>query len=123
MEFEIRKFNSKDIFKFAGIMTKCGITEFRKAFIIAPSLAKQGVEAVGGAVLADLAAIVISNLSKCENEIYEFLSGLSGLSKEEVSELSPADLIRLIGQIVKSEDTADFFTAVKELLGSARKKN
>ncbi|MGN1480803.1 hypothetical protein [Porcipelethomonas sp.] len=123
MEFKIRKFNSRDIFKACTIITKCGVTEFRKAFIIAPSLAKQGVEAVGGAVLADLAAIVISNLPKCEKEIYEFLSSVSGLSKEEVAELSPADFARLIGAVTKSEDIADFFTAVKELIGSGRKKN
>ena len=123
MKFNIRKFKASDIFIVARIIKKCGIAEFRKAFVIAPAIARQGAEKVGAMVTANLITTIIENMENCEQEVYSFLADISGTNEKEISELEPADFITLIGTIKESDGFSDFFTAVKKYFFSEKKKS
>ncbi|MGD6877832.1 hypothetical protein [Bacillus infantis] len=109
------------------ILSKIGIKEFKACFesddvknMIA-DMAKgektdADVNAIGLTVILDIADIVFANLSSCEEHIYMLLSGLSGMSKKEISELPMATFTAMIIDVIKKDEFKDFIKAVSELL-------
>lgn len=126
MEYQLRKLTAKDIFPMTKLISKIGLKEFKNAFdpkLIA-SLADENGEVqgdklasvIGINVAFDIAAIVMENLSKCEREIYEFLSSVSELEKEKLEEMSPAEFAQMVIDIIQKEEFKDFFKVVSKLL-------
>lgn len=126
MGYQLRKLTAKDIFPMTKLISKIGLKEFKNAFdpkLIA-SLADDNGEVkgdklasvIGINVAFELAAIIMENFSKCEREIYEFLSSVSGLEKEKIEEMSPAEFTQMVIDIIQKEEFKDFFKVVSKLL-------
>ncbi len=113
--YELRRLSSKDIFPLSKIISKIGIKEFSTAFQNA-DLSSGNTTAIGLAVFLDVAGIVLENLSACEKEIYTFLADLSGISVKELQDISLADFMQMIVDVVQKEEFADFFKVVSKLL-------
>lgn len=125
--YELRDLCARDIFPMTKILSKIGIKEFKACFesddvknMIA-DMAKgektdADVNAIGLTVILDIADIVFANLSSCEEHIYMLLSGLSGMSKKEISELPMATFTAMIIDVIKKDEFKDFIKAVSELL-------
>ena len=125
MSYELRKLTSKDIFPIVKLISKFGVNEFKKCFDpenVKGILNEKGeisgeiTEYVGMSIVFDVAAIVMSNISKCENEIYDFLSSVSNLDRKQIEELSPAEFAQMIIDIIQKEEFADFYGVVSKLL-------
>lgn len=120
-KYELRDLQSKDIFAMTRIISCIGIKEFRSCFesddvkgIIA--VMKNGdksanVESVGIAVMLNVADVIISNLGKAEQYIYQFLAGLSGMSKKELEELDILTFVEMLIDVFKKDEFKDFFKA------------
>lgn len=120
MDFNLRKFNTGDVFRAASIISKCGLSEFKKCFMLS-GINKKNPEEIGFNVLIEMVGIVVDNLPKCEKEIYAFLSGISGIPEKEIEQLEPAETTNMIYEITHKEEFADFFTAVSRFFPQTAK--
>ena len=86
--YELRSLTADDIFPMFQIISKIGIKEFKACFEApdvknAIGMAAAGKEstdlnAVGLAVALDMATILVANLPKAKEDIYQLLAQLSG---------------------------------------------
>lgn len=100
------------------IISKIGFSELKTCFesdSVQRMVKKKDVEAAGMAVMIDIAGIIIGNLPKCENEIYAFLSDLTGLTVEQVQEASLAEFAEMILGLVQKDEFKDFIGVVSKL--------
>lgn len=120
---ELRKLTSKDIFPMCQIIKKIGIDEFKNCFS-SPDVQKLLIEdggtgkaanQVGFAIMFDIVSIIVGNLPKCKDEIYDFLAGLTGEKKKNLEDLSIAEFTQLIVDLVQKEDFKDFIGVVSKL--------
>ena len=123
---ELRKLTSKDIFPMSKIISKIGIKEFKECFesdaVKNATKDKNNVDvtALGMAVMFDVAGVILAHLSDCENDIYNFLADLSGVSVKELQAVSMAELAEMIIDLVQKEEFKDFFKVVTKLFGSEK---
>lgn len=118
MKYTVRNLCSKDIFPMSKVLSKIGITNIKTAFEgdeIKKLIKGKDVESVGMAVTMNIAGMILENLPSCENELYKFLSDLTGTKIEELKEDSLADFAELIIAIVQKEEFKDFFKVVSKL--------
>lgn len=118
MEFNLRKLNAKDLFPLSTILSKIGVKQFKSVFQSIAVDAKNGVEkdTLDLGLIFDIAGIILENLEKCEDNIFKFLSSVSGMKLKEVEELSPTDFMELIVEVVKKEEFKDFFKAASRFV-------
>lgn len=121
----LRALTADDIFPVLGILSKVGIKELKQCFASedvksAISSMNKGdnqdsnVAAIGVSVAFDMAGILMQNLPKCKNEIYQFLSQLSGMSTNEIANMPMVDFTQLIIDVITKEEFKDFFKAVSK---------
>ena len=121
-KYDLRDLKSKDIFLMINIISCIGVKEFRDCFksdevketITAMKKGKQDidVETVGVGVMLDIADVIISNITNAEQYIYQFLAGLSGISKKELEDLDMITFIEMIMDVFSKKEFKDFFKVV-----------
>ena len=121
--YTFRKLNSTDMFLMFKIIGKIGINDFTKSFgedsvknmIASTKGAENASTMVGISVILEVANIVISNLPKCEAEIYTMLANTSNLTVDQVRELDLATFTEMVIDFVKKEEFKDFIKVVSRL--------
>jgi len=117
-EYTLRSLKASDLFMMTKIINKIGIKEVKDCFN-SPDVKKaisgaetEDVTAVGMQVMLELASVVVSNLSECEMEIYQFLASLAGTNPGEIRELPVNTFIDMILEVFRKEEFTDFFQRV-----------
>lgn len=96
--YKFRKLSSDDLFLMAPIIKAIGLKELKQSFdmgqlkepLKAYQKAKTGEDkdkallSIGLAVGFDAAEIIIGNLPKCKEYVYQLLAGVSGMTEEEI---------------------------------------
>lgn len=122
--YELRALTADDMFPMFQIVTKIGFKEFKNCFdspdvkeAIAKTVAGEEVDAnsIGMLVVFDVVGIVVSNLSRAKEDIYQLLSQLSGMTKAEISSMPMAAFTQMIIDVVRKEEFNDFFQVVSKL--------
>lgn len=126
--YTLRGLTAEDVFPMLKIISGIGLKEFKSCFDSAElrdaiknmSQGKEDGEAVdttavGLMVAADIASIIFANLPKCKEDIYQLLSGLSGMKKKEIAELPMNIFLAMIIDVIKKEEFKDFFQDVAGL--------
>lgn len=137
--FELRELKSSDIFPMFKIMGKIGFKDLKDR--LTPDKVKEltsmfkqneptdaegaeqkeGSDAdeqmmyIGFNVIFEVVEIIMNNLPSCEQEIYSFLAGLSGMKVKEVANLPLAIFTEMVVEVLKKEEFKDFFKAVSRL--------
>lgn len=123
-EYSFRPLTGDDIFPVCKIISKLGADAI-KTCLESPLVQgaidgeKTNLDSVGIAVVAQAAVVIMGHMEECRDDLYGFLSSLTGLSKEEISGQTPAKLVRMISAVLRMEGFRDFFTAACELFGLA----
>ena len=124
--YELRSLTADDIFPMFQIISKIGIKEFRSCFE-APDVknaigkiasgGKDGsdLNSVGLTVAIDMASIIMTNLPKAKEDIYQLLAQLSGMGKKDIASLPMVTFTQMIIDVVRKEEFADFFQVVSTL--------
>ena len=125
MNYELRTLCSKDIFPLSKIISCIGIKEFRTCFEsdaimnAAKNAAKKGKGGkeqeymeVGIGVFLDIAGIILGNLPKCENEIFDFLASVSNLSRKDVEEMELSGFAQMVMDVIQKPEFRDFIGVV-----------
>ena len=128
MEFELRTLKSDDLFPMFGILSKIGFKDLKE--IITPDKIKDmksmisqndddentdATTMLGVSVVMEIVSIIMKNLPSCKNEIYTFLSGLSGMKVKEIAELDMVTFTEMIVAVVQKQEFKDFFKVVSKL--------
>lgn len=124
--FELRPLTAEDIFPMFQIISKIGVREFkscfeseavRKAIEDMASSAKDqsSLNAIGLSVAVDIAGVILSNIHKCKDDIYQLLAQLSGMSKKDIAALPMKTFFEMIIAVVKKDEFKDFFQDVSKL--------
>lgn len=127
MEFELRTLKSDDLFPMFGILSKIGFKDLKE--IITPDKIKDmksmisqnddentdATTMLGVSVVMEIVSIIMKNLPSCKNEIYTFLSGLSGMTVKEIAELDMVTFTEMIVAVVQKQEFKDFFKVVSKL--------
>lgn len=124
--FKLRDLTADDIFPMCQIISKIGVKEFKHCFespdlknVIANAVSGEDkavdVTAVGMSVGFDIVGIILSNIASCKKDIYVLLSGLSGMTVKEISELPMLTFIEMVTAVVKKDEFKDFFQGAAKL--------
>lgn len=131
MEFELRTLKSDDLFPMFGILSKFGFKDLKE--IITPDKIKDmksmisqkddededentdATTMLGVSVVMEVVSIIMKNLPSCKNEIYTFLSGLSGMTVKEIGNLDMVTFTEMIVAVVQKQEFKDFFKVVSKL--------
>ncbi len=126
--YTLRGLTAEDVFPMLKIISGIGLKEFKGCFeseelrtAIRNMTAEkeEGAEidttALGLMVAVDVASVIIANVPKCKDDIYQLLSGLSGMSKKEIAALPMNVFLAMIVDIIKKEEFKDFFQDVAGL--------
>lgn len=120
-KYTLRPANATDLFAMLNIVNAIGIDEFRACFQsdnVKKAMAGGGAnlaEAVGTVVGFDMAMVLAKNIPKCEQDIYKFLSRLSGMEVEEIASLDLAIFAEMVIDVFKHDGFADFMRVVSQL--------
>lgn len=127
MEYTIRTLNAEDIFPVVNIISKIGISEIKKSFngaaihsLVKDVKKEKGKDVdndtltkeVGVSIFFDFAEIVLKNLGKCKEEIFEFMSSVTSISVADLKTLSPAEFMEMVIAVFKKNEFKDFMRVV-----------
>lgn len=119
-KYELRNLQSKDVFGMVRVIKKIGVSEFKKCFnaetLKSLTSNESDVEVIGMAMFLDIADVIICNADNAENEIYKFLSNISGMEIEEIASLDMTTFIEMIMDVFKKEEFKDFIGVASRLL-------
>ncbi len=116
--YTFRKLNSTDTFLMFKILGKIGINEFTDRFnkdTLTELANSKDATTVGISVMLEAANVIIGNLPKCEQEIYQMLSQTSNLTVNQVKELDFATFIQMVIDFIKKDEFKDFIKVVSGL--------
>lgn len=125
--YTLRNLTADDVFPMLQIINKIGFKEFKGCFNspnvqVAITKAmngeqdKEALVSIGVAVGIDIASVIIANVERCRPDLYKLLSGLSGMTTEDVGKLPMMTFFEMIVDIVKKDEFKDFFGVVSKLL-------
>ena len=126
--YELRDLMADDLFPMFQILSKIGIKEFKHCFesdevkgVIAKMSSgekkgKNDVVALGLSVGLDIASVLMSNIGKCKDDLYQLLASLSGKTAKEIARLPMKTFFEMVMDVVRKEEFTDFFQAASKLL-------
>lgn len=118
--YTLRKLCADDIFPFCSIINQIGFKEIKGCFEkpeIKEMLLGENADAsaVGLPIAMDIVGIIFANMEKCKGSLYQLLSQLSGLTKEEIAALDIDVFAEMIIDVVKKEEFKSFFKVASKL--------
>ena len=131
--YTFRPLQAEDAFLMCKIIKAIGIKEFKACFEDggiqemlsqftkdtqegeAQSGDNAAIVKAGISVFMEIADVVIGNLPKCENEIFQMLSRTSNLTEKEIRKMGFADFFAMIIDFFKKEEFKDFIKVVSRL--------
>ena len=127
--FTFRKLNSTDTFLMFKILGKIGINEFAETFgkdtvktaiASAKGNTKDMTTAIGISVMLEMANIILGNIPKCEDEIYQLLANVSNMSVADIRGLDFVTFTEMVIEFVKKEEFKDFIKVASKLFKSVK---
>ena len=110
------------------IISKIGIKNFKQCFDneetkatieqLREGASEADVASLGINIAIDAGDVILTNLPKCEKEVYMFLSNISGLKEKEIAELPMGTFAEMVVDVIKMDGFKDFIQAVSKLLKS-----
>lgn len=113
--YTLRKFKDSDLFKMLQILKKIGIKDCKEAFVQVAS-GEKTLKQIGILASFDLADILIGNLAKVENEVYDLYSDMSGIPVDDMKEMEFGTLPLMIYDSLGEVKNTAFFKVLSKLL-------
>lgn len=106
--YTLRKLTGDDLWPVLEIVGKVLPDDLAPLFMEIATGDKD-VSEVGGVVMVRLVATIIKDIGKVKNEVYSFLTSVSGLTRDEINALGLVAVPKMIWEIYNAEK--DFFAA------------
>ena len=127
-KYELRELKADDLFMMLKIINKIGVKEVKNCFAMSEMKEQlqtianadgdnnnEYVSAVGLNVMVSVVSLLVERLPDCKDELYAFLSSLSGMKTKEIADMPMADFYEMVMEVVKHHNFKDFF---QRLVGS-----
>ncbi|MGL4484661.1 MAG: hypothetical protein ACRCUS_06890 [Anaerovoracaceae bacterium] len=123
--YTLRRISAEDVFTMSSIIGKIGVDEVLEALDVAslnkksdmtPEEKEKELMQVGIQRAGKLAQVVLKNINKCKEQVFSFISNVSGMTDTEVRELEPAVFLEMLVDLFKKEEFANFMKVVFKLL-------
>lgn len=123
---ELRKLQSSDLFRMVRIINGIGfktikdsinvdeINKLRKG--MTDENTDEVTSQVGVSVVMSILGVVIENLPKVENDVYEFCGSVAGIKPKDVSKMEMGEFMDLLVAIFKMDGFKDFFSRASKLI-------
>ena len=129
-EPKIRPLNARDIFPMTKIIRKIGLKDFGKCFepeeikAITDTFSENSeeksmkdlAEIVGVSVVLKIVDIILEHLPDAGEEVFAFIAGLIGRTKDEVAMLPMDVFFELVVDVFKRKEFVGFMKAVSRLV-------
>ena len=113
--YTLRRFNDGDLFPLLKILKKIGLKDCKEAFMQV-STGEKTLKQIGILASFDLADILIGNLTKVEEEVYNLYADMSGVSANEIREMEFGTLPLMIMDSFNEVKNTSFFKVLSKLL-------
>ena len=110
----LRPMKDRDLYPVLGIITKVFPDDLAAMFMQLASGEKSAAE-VGAATVIQLCLSVLKNVDRVENELYSFLSDVSGVPEDELRDMPFGTTPMMIMDIAGDVKNASFFKVVSKL--------
>lgn len=126
--YTLREMTAEDVFHMVKVISSIGLKEFKAVFEaddVKEAIAaitddkkkgeKPDAAAIGITIVLNTADVLFSNLPKCKGDIYRLLSGLSGMSTEDIAALPMSTFMNMVVDTIQKREFIDFFGAAAKL--------
>lgn len=112
--YTLRRLVDKDLWPVLDIIGKVFPGDLSAVFAEVAS-GQKSVQEIGAVVMMKLIMAVIRNMHAVHDEVYAFLSDVSGIPVNEIEEMEFGTSPMMIWDIVKNEKNASFFKVLSKL--------
>lgn len=112
--YTLRPMKDRDLYPVLNIVTKVFPDDLAAMFMQLASGEKTAAE-VGAVAVIQLCLSVLKNVDKVEDELYSFLSDVSGVPADEIREMPFGTTPMMIMDIANDVKNASFFKVVSKL--------
>ena len=113
--YTLRRLKDGDLFPLLKILKKIGIKDCKEAFIQVAS-GEKSLKQIGIMASFDIADILIGNLAKAEEEIYELWSAISDIPADEIKNMEFGTLPLMIMDTFSEARNTNFFRVLSRFL-------
>lgn len=106
--YTLRPLCDEDLYPVLGIISKVFPDELSEAFVNVVTREKS-IEEIGYDVGFKLVVAIVKNLPKIGDEVYDFLSDLSGIPSDEIRKMPFGTTPKMIWDIYHEVKNLDFF--------------
>ena len=126
MNYEMRKLQATDLFSVVKILNGIGLKNVREAINIDEiNNVRKGMtkgnedvitSQIGLNVVMSLATVILENLPKVENDVYNFAGNVAGMKAKDVAKMDIGEFMDLLTAIFTKEEFKDFFSRASKLI-------
>ena len=126
MEYEMRNLQATDIFSVVKILNGIGLKNIKEAINIEEiNKIRKGmtedntdtiVSQVGVNVVMSIVMVILENLPKVENDLYNFIGSVIGIKAKDVAKMDMGYFMDVLISIIKKEEFKDFFSRASKLI-------
>ena len=126
MEYEMRKLQATDLFSVVKILNGIGLKNIREAINIdeindvRKGMTKDNSEVItsqiGINVVMSIATVILENLPKIENDLYNFIGSVIDVKPKDVAKMDMGDFMDVLITIIQKEEFKDFFKRASKLI-------
>ena len=126
MEYEMRNLQATDIFSIVKILNGIGLKNIKEAINIEEiNKIRQGMtednasaitSQVGVNVVMSIATVILENLPKLENDLYNFIGSVIDMKAKDVAKMDMGDFMDVLIAIIQKEEFKDFFKRASKLI-------
>ena len=123
---ELRKLQSSDLFRMVRIINGIGFKTIKDSINVDEiNKLRKGMtdentdeitSQVGVSVVMSILGVVIENLPKVENDVYEFCGSVAGMKAKDVAKMEMGEFMDLLVAIFKMDGFKDFFSRASKLI-------
>ena len=126
MEYEMRNLQATDIFSIVKILNGIGLKNIKEAINfeeinkIRQGMTEDNASAitsqVGVNVVMSIATVILENLPKVENDLYNFIGSVIDMKAKDVAKMDMGDFMDVLIAIIQKEEFKDFFKRASKLI-------
>ena len=126
MEYEMRKLQATDLFSVVKILNGIGLKNVREAINIEEiNDVRKGMtkgnedvitSQIGLNVVMSIATVILENLPKIENDLYNFIGSVIDMKPKDVAKMDMGDFMDVLITIIQKEEFKDFFKRASKLI-------
>ena len=126
MEYTMRNLQATDIFSVVKILNGIGLKNVKEAIDfeeinkIRKGMTEENADVissqVGLNVVISLATVIIENLPKVENDLYNFIGSIIDVKAKDVAKMDMGEFMDVLITIIQKEEFKDFFKRASKLI-------